>query len=97
MNYGIFFKNVRKQCGYTQKEVADKLSIHKLNVSHWENNISRPEYEKLVELAKLYDVSLYDLLYSVFLTRIDFGKTKIRLSGLLPLTKQENQLLSSFP
>ena len=62
MNYGIFFKNARKQCGYTQKEVADKLFIHQSNVSDWENDISRPEYEKLVELARLYDVSLYDLL-----------------------------------
>lgn len=62
MNYGIFFKNARKQCGYTQKEVADKLSIHKSNVSRWENDISRLKYEKLIELAKLYDVSLYDLL-----------------------------------
>lgn len=62
MKYEIFFKTARKQCGYTQKEVADKLSIHQSNVSDWENDISRPEYEKLVELAKLYDVSLYDLL-----------------------------------
>lgn len=62
MNYGIYFKNARKNSGYTQKEVADKLSIHQSNVSDWENDISRPEYEKLVELARLYDVSLYDLL-----------------------------------
>lgn len=62
MKYEIIFKTARKQCGYTQKEVADKLSIHQSNVSDWENDISRPEYEKLVELAKLYDVSLYDLL-----------------------------------
>lgn len=62
MNYGIFFKNARKERGYTQKEVAEKLSIHQSNVSDWENDVSRPEYEKLVELAKLYDVSLYDLL-----------------------------------
>lgn len=33
MKYGIFFKTARKQCGYTQKEVADKLSIHQSNVS----------------------------------------------------------------
>lgn len=62
MNYGIFFKNARKSSGYTQREVAEKLSIHQSNISDWENDVSRPEYEKLVELAKLYDVSLYDLL-----------------------------------
>lgn len=62
MNYGIYFKNARKNSGLTQKEVAEKLCIHQSNISDWENDVSRPEYEKLIELSKLYDVSLYDLL-----------------------------------
>ena len=62
MNYGIFFKNARKESGLTQQQVADKMGIRQSNVSDWENDISRPEYEKLVELTKLYGVSVYDLL-----------------------------------
>lgn len=62
MNYGVYFKKARHDSGYSQKEVANKLHIHQSNVSDWENDVSRPEYEKLVALAKLYDVSLYDLL-----------------------------------
>ncbi len=62
MNYGIFFKNARKESGLTQQQVADKMGIRQSNVSDWENDISRPEYEKLVELSKLYGVSVYDLL-----------------------------------
>ena len=62
MNYGIFFKNARKESGLTQQHVADKMGIRQSNVSDWENDISRPEYEKLVELSKLYGVSVYDLL-----------------------------------
>lgn len=62
MNYGIYFKKARQYSRLTQKEVAEKLSIHQSNVSDWENDVSRPEYEKLIELSKLYDVSLYDLL-----------------------------------
>ena len=62
MNYGIFFKNARKSSGYTQREVAEKLSIHQSNISDWENDVSRPEYEKLVQLSILYEVSIYDLL-----------------------------------
>ena len=50
------------RCGYTQKFVAEKLNIHQSNVSDWENDVSRPEYEKLIELSKLYCVSIYDLL-----------------------------------
>ena len=62
MNYGIFFKNARKESGLTQQQVADKMGIRQSNVSDWENDIFRPEYEKLVELSKLYGVSVYDLL-----------------------------------
>lgn len=62
MNYGIFFKDARKESGLTQQQVADKMGIRQSNVSDWENDISRPEYEKLVELSKLYGVSVYDLL-----------------------------------
>ena len=62
MNYGKFFKEARKQCGFTQKYVADQLGVHQSNVSDWENDVSRPEYENLTKLSVLYGVSIYDLL-----------------------------------
>ncbi len=62
MNYGKFFKQARTDSKLTQKYVAEQLKIHQSNVSDWENDVARPEYEKLVELAKLYQVSIYDLL-----------------------------------
>lgn len=62
MNVGENFKNIRKQCGLSQQEVADKLQIKQSSVSDWENDVSRPDYEKLIALAELYDVTLYELL-----------------------------------
>ncbi len=62
MNYGELFKKARKDCGYTQKYVADKLGIRQSNVSDWENDVSRPEYENLIKLSILYEISIYDLL-----------------------------------
>ncbi len=62
MNYGVFFKNARKDSKLTQVEVARELKIHQSNVSDWENDVSRPEYENLVKLSILYKVSIYDLL-----------------------------------
>lgn len=62
MNFGKNFKDARKQCGYSQKQVAEKLKIHQSNISDWENDISRPEYEKLIELSRIYDVSIDELL-----------------------------------
>lgn len=62
MNFGENFKNIRKQCGLSQQEVADKLQIKQSSVSDWGNDVSRPDYEKLIALAELYDVTLYELL-----------------------------------
>ena len=62
MKFGENFKKIRIQCGLTQQQVANKLGIRQSNVSDWEMDKSRPEYENLIKLAKLYDVSLEDLL-----------------------------------
>lgn len=62
MEFGKYFKRCRKYSGKTQKDVAEILGIHQSNVSDWENNISRPEYEHLIKLAKIYDVTINDLL-----------------------------------
>lgn len=62
MEFGNRFKELRIQNGYTQKQVADKLGIKQSNISDWENNVSRPEYENLIALAKLYNESLESLL-----------------------------------
>lgn len=62
MNFGENFKNIRKQCGLSQQEVADKLQIKQSSVSDWENDVSRPDYEKLIALSELYDVTLYEWL-----------------------------------
>lgn len=62
MEYGKFFKECRIDAGLSQNDVAKKLGIHQSNISDWENNVSRPEYEKLIQLAEIYNVTLYQLL-----------------------------------
>ncbi len=62
MTYGENFKKLRKLQGLTQKYVADQFGIRQSSVSDWENDISRPEYEKLEKLCELYEVTIYELL-----------------------------------
>lgn len=62
MTFGENFRKFRKKRRLSQQEVAQKLGIHQSNISDWENDVSRPEYEKLIELAEIYEVTLYDLL-----------------------------------
>ncbi|MBQ7348847.1 MAG: helix-turn-helix transcriptional regulator [Clostridia bacterium] len=62
MKFGENFKRIRLQCNLSQKDVAKKLKLNQSNVSNWEKDKSRPEYENLIELSRLYNVSLYELL-----------------------------------
>lgn len=62
MKFGENFRKIRISNSLTQKQVADMMGIRQSNVSDWEVDKSRPEYEHLIELAKIYDVSLEELL-----------------------------------
>ncbi len=62
MRFGENFRKIRKESGLTQKEVAKILHLSQSNISDWENDVSRPEYENLIALTRIYDVSLEELL-----------------------------------
>ena len=62
MEFGQYFKKCRIEMNLSQKEVATKLGISQSNISDWENNISRPEYENLIKLCEIYEVTLYQIL-----------------------------------
>lgn len=53
---------LRKKNGLSQEELADKLGISRQAVSKWERAESSPDTDNLICLAKLYNVSLDDLL-----------------------------------
>jgi len=55
-------QKLRKANGYSQEELADKLGISRQAVSKWERAESSPDTDNLIILAKLYNVSLDELL-----------------------------------
>ena len=52
----------RKKSGLSQEELAEKLNISRQSVSKWERAESSPDTDNLIELAKIYNVTLDDLL-----------------------------------
>ena len=62
MLFGENFKKYRREMGLSQKDVATQLGIYQSNVSDWENDVSRPEYEKLIQLSKIYHCTIAELL-----------------------------------
>ena len=62
MKFGDNFKKLRLQNKLSQQQVAKVLGINQSNVSNWEKDVSRPEYENLIQLSKLYGVTIEELL-----------------------------------
>lgn len=55
---------LRKKSGLSQEQLADKLGLSRQAVSKWERAEASPDTDNLICLAKLYNVSLDDLLSS---------------------------------
>ena len=52
----------RKKAGLTQSELAEKLSYSDKSVSKWERKEGVPDIHILVQLAKLYGLTVNDFL-----------------------------------
>jgi transcriptional regulator with XRE-family HTH domain len=50
-------KELRKEKNLTQNRLSELLNIRQSNVSDWENGVSRPEYEHLILLSKIFAVT----------------------------------------
>ena len=59
---GKFIAKVRKEKSMTQQELAKKLNITDRAISHWENGRSMPDAGIMLELCKLLDINVNELL-----------------------------------
>lgn len=62
---GENIKNLRKQKGYSQETLAERLHVVRQTISKWEKGISVPDAVMLNRIAELFEVSVDELLGSV--------------------------------
>lgn len=62
MTFAQKIQRIRKDAGLSQEELAERLGVSRQSVSKWELNQAYPETEKIVELSKLFHVSVDSLL-----------------------------------
>ena len=82
-NLGLLLKNARENKDYTQKKVMELTGINSKSLSGYENNVAEPDLNTLADLARLYEISLDELL-------------EIKSSDSCILTKPEKQLIYLF-
>ena len=65
MNIGDKLLELRKKKGYSQEEAADKLGVTRQTISKWETEQSSPDFDKIVPICELYDISTEELLRGI--------------------------------
>lgn len=56
------FREARINAGMSVAQVMDKLSVSDAAVYQWETGVTMPTAKRLIEIAKLYGVTVDDLL-----------------------------------
>lgn len=59
---GQFLKELRNEKKLTQAELAEILGVSNRSISRWENGVTMPDFDLLIELAKSYDVEVMEIL-----------------------------------
>ncbi len=58
---GSKLADLRKRSGYSQEALAEKMGLSRQAVSKWERGESSPDTDTIIELSRLYGVSLDEL------------------------------------
>lgn len=59
---GSFLKELRREKGLTQEQLAEEFNTTNRSVSRWENGRNLPDISLLVELADFYDVDVREII-----------------------------------
>ena len=59
---GEFLKELRKEKGFTQEQLAEQFNVSRRSVSRWETGSNMPDLSILVDLAEFYDVDIKEII-----------------------------------
>lgn len=84
---GGFIAACRKEAGYTQAALAEKLGITDRAISKWENGRSMPDVSIMLELCSLLHINVNELLTGEHISMDNYQKKAEE--NLLEMRKQE--------
>lgn len=62
MKFSEKLQKIRKENNITQEGLADRLNVSRQAVSKWESGTAYPDTEKLIQISKIFNVSLDELI-----------------------------------
>ena len=88
---------LRKQKGLTQDDFASAVGVSRQAVYKWESGQSYPEAQKLLEIKKLFDISIDDLLDESYEVVLPEKKKRKRLPKEVKENLEAETLLTEEP
>ena len=64
MKFGDNLKLIRKNKNMSQEELAEKVNVTRQSVSKWENGEAYPEMNNILELCKIFNCKINDLVHT---------------------------------
>ena len=62
MNFGENLQKLRKEKNISQEQLAEELNVSRQTIGKWENGITYPETECLIQISDFFEVSIDFLL-----------------------------------
>ena len=92
---GEFLKQLRKEKGLTQEELAEKFYTSSRTVSRWETGKTMPDLNTLIELADFYDVDIREIIDGERKENNTDKETKETLQKVAEYAEEENKRLNN--
>ena len=81
MNIGEKVKQLRKEQGLSQEQLAEKLIVSRAAVAKWESGIGLPDIENLKKLSEVLSVSIDELVGNVPGRAEEAGRPRENVAG----------------
>lgn len=91
---GEFLKQLRKEKGLTQEELAEKFYTSSRTVSRWKTGKIMPDINTLIELADFYDVDIREIIDGEKKEKDMDNETKETLQKVAEYADMENKKLN---
>lgn len=91
--FGENIKELRKERGMTQKELADEIGVSQGAVFFWEKEINEPTAGVLIKMAKFFGVSVDEILSVEKIPKSELPKEKLILEYFSRLTEEQQETI----
>ncbi|MBQ6889802.1 MAG: helix-turn-helix domain-containing protein [Oscillospiraceae bacterium] len=88
---GEFLKQLRKEKGLTQEQLAEKFYVSSRSVSRWENGSNMPDLATLIELADFYGADIREIIDGERKSENMDTETKDTLKKVAEYTQEQNK------